>query len=149
MGGIEACAQKCGLQRRERERKRERAAPKHGGGSSGRMRGESSGEVGKSVRRWSWERKLVTSSGVVFTAPVALILTSCLPLRKLHLPPHLQPPLSSVWTSLSVCAILTLGEGISSCCWRCRADNEGIWANDHDDDDDDDDEREEEKENTG
>lgn len=33
------------------------AAPEHGGSrSSGRMRGESSGEVGKSVRRWSRER---------------------------------------------------------------------------------------------
>lgn len=48
MDGIEACTQKW----TSKEGKRERAAPKHGGGG-GSVRGESSGEVGKSVRRWS------------------------------------------------------------------------------------------------
>lgn len=66
----------------EKKRERGRVASKHGGGCG--VRGESSGEVGKSVKRWTWEGELVTSSGVDFTAPVALILTSRPPLGKLR-----------------------------------------------------------------
>lgn len=84
MDGIEACTQKW-TSKGEREQQPSTAAA---------ARGESSGEVGKSVKRWSWEGELVTSSGVDFTAPVALILTSRPPLGRLHLQP---PQLLSLW----------------------------------------------------
>lgn len=67
-------ALQCALWRRELH---------HGGG--GYTRGKGSAEVGKSVRRRSWEGERVTSSGVDFTAPVALILTSGTLLGQLHL----------------------------------------------------------------
>lgn len=92
----------------EKKRERGRVASKHGGGCG--VRGESSGEVGKSVKRWTWEGELVTSSGVDFTAPVALILTSRPPLGKLRLSPPPQPP-PPAWGR------------ISSHCWRCHAED--------------------------
>lgn len=93
----------------EKKRERGRVASKHGGGCG--VRGESSGEVGKSVKRWTWEGELVTSSGVDFTAPVALILTSRPPLGKLRLSPPPQPPTPPAWGR------------ISSHCWRCHAED--------------------------
>lgn len=120
----------------EKKRERGRVASKHGGGCG--VRGESSGEVGKSVKRWTWEGELVTSSGVDFTAPVALILTSRPPLGKLRLSPPPQPPPRMRENFISLLKMSCRGQGgggVSAFIWlklmikkkEGGGDREKVW----------------------